>query len=802
VSQREAPGVSSKAPSVAATSLAAENEALRRELDAVRSRLGPAPSAHGPREVGAAWDGHFAELLPDAAYVVLDDDTIAAINSAGVRQFGAQSAEEIVGRNNYDLIHPEHHADTRDHIARVKNRRERAAFLRRRRLRLDGSEYPAEVSAMRCRYRDCEAQLVIVRDLSDRVRTDDELTRSRAILADAAGSISDGLAIFDATGRFVFANDKFLQHDPVRDEVLNPGVSFEQFIRHTLKRNPNVKPEDVENQVERRLKWYATAGGTNEFRDSMGRWFLTSHRKTPNGLTVILNTDITERKRAQQESERTADRLRVLFDSSPDAIYVHKAGIIQLANPAAVKLFGATSADELIGRSVLDTVHPETRNKSAAAIQVDPRQMTGPGPQEQRRIKLDGTEFWADIRIAPLPWDGDVGTVVFLRDATGRKRMREAYDLQQAFLKEAIESISEGLWIFDGAHKLVASNRRLAEMLRYPADLLESGTPFERLMRFAVERGDFGAGDREQLLAERLKTTEAKEPFMFERAAPGGSTLEVRFAPMSNGGFVCTMADITARKEFETALAELNGRLLAQTQELRRSNEELEQFAYVASHDLQEPLRSIGSYCQLLQRRYKGKLDKDADEFIDFAVDGAKRMQVLMNDLLKYSRVGTRGKPFEATDCNAVFNDAVSNLRQAIEEAGATVVCDPLPIVSGDAVQLGQLFQNLIANAIKFRGEAAPKVHVSASDEGGETIFSVKDNGIGVDARHADRIFQIFQRLHERGKYPGTGIGLAVCKKIVARHGGRIWVESAPGAGAEFRFSLAPKHDSQEETGK
>jgi light-regulated signal transduction histidine kinase (bacteriophytochrome) len=315
-------------------------------------------------------------------------------------------------------------------------------------------------------------------------------------------------------------------------------------------------------------------------------------------------------------------------------------------------------------------------------------------------------------------------------------------------------------------------------------------------MRFAVERGDFGEGDREKLLVERMQTTKTGKPFMFERSVPGGATVEVRYAPMQGGGFVCTLVDITERKQFETALAELNEKLLAQTTELQRSNEELEQFAYVASHDLQEPLRTIGSYCQLLQRRYKGKLDADADEFISFAVEGAKRMQVLINDLLKYSRVGTRGKAFEPADCNVVFNDVLANLRQAIDEGGAVVTSDPLPTIPGDMVQLGQLFQNLIGNAIKFRGEAPPTVHVSARAEGDETVFSVRDNGIGIDVRHRERIFQIFQRLHERGKYPGTGIGLAVCRKIVARHGGRIWIESAPEQGSTFRFTLTPQTGS------
>jgi light-regulated signal transduction histidine kinase (bacteriophytochrome) len=175
-------------------------------------------------------------------------------------------------------------------------------------------------------------------------------------------------------------------------------------------------------------------------------------------------------------------------------------------------------------------------------------------------------------------------------------------------------------------------------------------------------------------------------------------------------------------------------------------------------------------------------------------------MQVLIMDLLKYSRVGTRGKPFEPTDCDAVLNDALANLRQAIQESGAAITHDPLPTVAGDAVQLGQLFQNLIANAIKFRSEAAPSIHVTAREEDGETVFSVRDNGIGIDVRHAERVFQIFQRLHERGRYPGTGIGLAVCKKIVARHGGRIWVESSPGEGSTFHFTLAPRPDPKGES--
>lgn len=224
--------------------------------------------------------------------------------------------------------------------------------------------------------------------------------------------------------------------------------------------------------------------------------------------------------------------------------------------------------------------------------------------------------------------------------------------------------------------------------------------------------------------------------------------------------------------------------------ELSRSNSDLQQFAYVASHDLQEPLRMVASYVQLLARRYRGKLDSDADEFIAYAVDGAKRMQDLINDLLAYSRVTSQGQVFEPVDCNGVLVEVLNNVRVAVEESRAVVTHDPLPAVMADERQLGQLFQNLIANAIKFHDAEPPNVHLSAEPRSGEWLFSVRDHGIGMDAQYAERIFVIFQRLHDREEYPGTGIGLAICKKIVERHGGHIWVVSEPGQGATFYFTL------------
>lgn len=236
---------------------------------------------------------------------------------------------------------------------------------------------------------------------------------------------------------------------------------------------------------------------------------------------------------------------------------------------------------------------------------------------------------------------------------------------------------------------------------------------------------------------------------------------------------------VEARQKLEESVAELG-----------RSNADLQQFAYVASHDLQEPLRMVSSYTQLIARRYKGKLDADADEFIAFAVDGANRMQRLILDLLAYSRVNTAGRQFEPTAMETVLKAALNNLTDAVKESQAIITHDPLPAVMGDDKQLAQLFQNLLSNAVKFGGAQPPRIHISAKQTDGEWLFSVRDHGIGLDPQYADRIFVIFQRLHTREEYPGTGIGLAICKKIVERHGGRIWVESELGKGATFYFTM------------
>ena len=274
--------------------------------------------------------------------------------------------------------------------------------------------------------------------------------------------------------------------------------------------------------------------------------------------------------------------------------------------------------------------------------------------------------------------------------------------------------------------------------------------------------------------------------------------VEIGFSPLqTEEGVLITSAirDISDRKLAEEQIRGLNldleRRVMERTDELVRSNDELAQFAYVASHDLQEPLRTVSIYTQLLAKKYKGELQGDADLYIDYIIGGAHRMEHLIRDLLEFSRVDSRGREFfKETSCDAALDEALSNLLTLIEESGATIARQPLPVVMGDPVQLTRVFQNLIGNAIKYRGDKTPLIAVSVEPAGRDWLFWVRDNGIGIAPEYTEKVFGIFKRLHARGDHPGNGMGLAICRKIVSRHGGRIWVESQPGAGSSFLFTL------------
>jgi len=371
------------------------------------------------------------------------------------------------------------------------------------------------------------------------------------------------------------------------------------------------------------------------------------------------------------------------------------------------------------------------------------------------------------------------------------KASKEHSEITSSLLRATLESTADGILVVDWQGTITSFNRKFAEMWRIPEAVLRSGR--DDRLAFVLDQlkdpAGFLARVRE-LYAERESESydviEFKDGRAFERCS-----LPQRLGGTSVGR-VFSFRDVTERKR---AAEELERRAA----ELARSNAELEQFAYVASHDLQEPLRMVASYTQLLARRYHDRLDADAQEFIAYAVEGVTRMHLLIGDLLAYSRAG-RQKELQPTDCGVVVGRALRNLRVALEEKGANVTCGTLPTVMGDPAQLGQLFENLLRNAIKFCNEGRPEVHVGAVREGSDWLFSVRDNGIGIDPQYAQRIFVMFQRLHGREAYPGTGIGLAICKKIVDRHGGRIRVDGRPGEGCTFVFTLPRKEASDAHT--
>jgi signal transduction histidine kinase len=402
------------------------------------------------------------------------------------------------------------------------------------------------------------------------------------------------------------------------------------------------------------------------------------------------------------------------------------------------------------------------------------------------------------LRHAPLPGGGFVNTYTRI---TSRSIAEEEKRRNLELLQDVLANMADGVRVFDEELKLIAFNKRAFEMMDIPKEFQRIGMSYESLAEFTRRRGDYDSDASSDLASMEERLARAREGVGRSslQQLPDGRIIQKRRNPMPGGGFVSTYSDITSLKRAEAALAEKAGELEAALDDLRRSNTELEQFAYVASHDLQEPLRMVGSYCQLLARRYGDKLGEDGKEFVGFAVDGAERMQKLINDLLMYSRVGTRGKEPAPVDLEKVIAAVEQNLKIAIGESAGTVTHDPLPTVMGDDVQMIQLLQNLIGNALKFRRDVPPAVHVSAEEDDktpGRWTISVTDNGIGIEPAYFERIFLIFQRLHERGKYPGTGIGLAVCKKIVERHGGSISVESTPGEGTTFSFTL-PKQGAQ-----
>ncbi len=372
----------------------------------------------------------------------------------------------------------------------------------------------------------------------------------------------------------------------------------------------------------------------------------------------------------------------------------------------------------------------------------------------------------------------------FRAEVAQRQQLQNALQATEKKLNTLLESTSVAIFIANRQGRIEMANIGAQRIFGYTKSEL-IGQPIEMLLpeRFRAAHTEY----RERYLHNPRTRAMGVGLDLWGRCKNGNEfPLEVGLSHVKieeEEYVISFVIDITKRKKAEEALAQ-------RAEELARSNAELEQFAYVASHDLKEPLRMVTSYVTLLERRYKGRLDHKADKFIHYAVDGATRMQALINDLLKFFRVDTQHQPFQIVDCERLVNQVLDNLTLAIEENKATVTYNSLPKVVAEPVQLGQVFQNLIDNAIRFRSELPPQVQITAKQTEKTWQFSVRDNGLGIEPKYSDRIFVVFKRLHTRANYPGNGIGLALCKKIVERHGGQIWVESQAGQGSTFCFTI------------
>ncbi len=497
---------------------------------------------------------------------------------------------------------------------------------------------------------------------------------------------------------------------------------------------------------------------------------------------VELEAQNEELRHTQEELEASRTRYFDFYDLAPVGyLTLSERGLILEANLTTAALLGEVTRKALVKQPISRFILPEDQGiyylKRKQLFETASAQMW-----EMRMLRKDKTTFWAQVQaIAAQDADGSPACRIVISDITERKKAEYTAYISELRYRRLFETTQDGILLIDFDTGMILDvNTFLIDLLGYSKD--------DFFKKHLWEVGVFRdvAASKDNFVTLQKKRYVRFEGLPLETKS--GKKIDVEFVANVHEAGGTTVIQCNIRDTTERKLAE--DKLRSVRVELELSNKDLEQFASIAAHDLQEPLRMVASYTQLLAERYEGQLDEKANKYIAYAVDGAIRMQQLVNDLLTYSRVGTRSNPIETADSHSILGEAIRNLAAMIEESKAIVTNEELPMVRADGLQLVQVFQNLLANAIKFRGEHFPLVHVSARDGGIEWVFSIRDNGIGIDRQYADRIFAIFQRLHTRQEYPGTGIGLAVCKRILERHGGRIWFESEIGKGSTFFFTV------------
>ncbi len=759
------------------------------------ARRGGESADHEVEEHLAQMENRYRGLLeaaPDAMVVVNQDGDIVLLNVQAEKQFGYRR-DELVGQKVKNII-PQGFAErliadgTRSATEALAQQIGTGIELLGR--RKDGSEFPIEI--MLSPLESAEGILVTaaIRDISVRKNAETHLAQMEGRYRGLLEAAPDAMVVVNQSGDIVLLNVQAeKQFGYRRDELVGQKVKNiipEGFAERLIADGTRTAAEALAQQIGTGIELSGRRKDGSEFPIEI---MLSPLESAEGTLVTAAIRDISVRKDAEKHLAQMEGRYRGLLEAAPDAMVVVKpGGEIVLLNVQAEKQFGYRR-DELVGKKVKSII-PEgfaerliadgTRTAAEALAQ-----QIGTGLELSGRRK-DGSEFPIEIMLSPLESAEGILVTAAIRDISVRKDAERHLAQMEGRYRGLLEAAPDAMVVVNQGGEIVLLNAQAEKQFGYSRDELLG----QKVKNVIPE------GFAERLISDALRSA---EDALAQQIGTGieliarhknGSDfpIEIMLSPLESAeGVLVTAAirDISTRKK-----AELH--LLRKVEELNRSNEELGQFAYIASHDLQEPLRMVASYTQLLSRRYKGKLDADADEFIAFAVDGASRMQRLIQDLLAYSRVGTKGKDLLDTSSEEALQRALINLRGAIEESGALVTHDPLPEVMADETQLIQLFQNLVGNAIKYQGPGIPRVHISAAPQGGkEWIFSVRDNGLGIDSQYFEKIFGMFQRLHKREEFAGTGIGLAICKKIVERHGGSISVESQPGQGSTFRFALA-----------
>ena len=634
------------------------------------------------------------------------------------------------------------------------------------------------------------AFLISIRDITDHKQLEEALRKSKEKFRDLANLLPQTVFEIDLAGNFTFVN----QH-----AIEATGYSLEDIEKKRLNAINLFIPEDRERIMENLMKRFSG----EDFNDHEytllrkdGKTYPVLiysspiiHNDIPEGLRGIV-LDITDRKQMEEALRESEEKFRLLFENAQEGILtLDKEGIIIDVNPRVLEIIECTRED-VIGKNLIDLL-PIFNLDPKEVIKTFKELASGESVNmcDWEITTKKGRKITIAVKLALIEKDDNLFVAsVTIDDISKRKIAENALKESEDKYRDLFENANDLIQSVNYDGKFDYVNKIWIDTLGYTENELKE-----------LSLKDILRPDKLPHCQEIFEKVCAGKPINKVETvfiAKDGREIHVEGAVnarFKEGKFIATRGifrDITDRKMAEE---KLNRTLM----ELERSNKELETFAYVASHDLQEPLRMIASYLQLLEHRYRDRLDRDANDFINFAVDGAKRMQNLINDLLLYSRVGTRGKKFEITNSDEILNQALSDLKLLIDDSGAKITYDPLPKVNADNVQVGQLFQNLIGNAIKFHNEEPPKVHITAENLEKDWLFSIADNGIGIDPKYSDRAFMIFQRLHNKNDYPGTGIGLAICKRIVERHKGKIWLKSKPGEGTTFYFTI-PKTGSDE----